>query len=231
MAELYYFPLMAKGLGPTLTMEFSGLSWKGAMDLGFDPSGWPTMKESGATPFGQLPLLVIDGLRISQTTAVINYIARKAPALEGSSAAEYATSQMLMAEAEDIYNALQKSVPTKFVKLGQKGKGDVAAHEEFWASTIPSHLGKLEALLGGAETVASMARGQWQPKDDPTAGELHLFSMLHQMVVVRPNVLDATPKLKGFYESILNKPNTQKVLSGASSFGPLAPYFVKVELE
>ena len=37
--ELRYFPVMAKGLGPTLVAEHSGQSWKGNKDLGFIARG------------------------------------------------------------------------------------------------------------------------------------------------------------------------------------------------
>ena len=33
---LIYFPLMAKGLGPVLVAEFSGLSWQGPAAVQFD---------------------------------------------------------------------------------------------------------------------------------------------------------------------------------------------------
>eukprot|EP00438_Fugacium_kawagutii_P026418 Skav225683 [mRNA] locus=scaffold243:31919:37874:- [translate_table: standard] len=73
--KLYYFPLMAKGLGPAL--------------------------ESGKCAFGQLPLLeVSSSLRISQCVAIVNYIG-KISGTEGTSLEEFAVSQALLAEGED----------------------------------------------------------------------------------------------------------------------------------
>ena len=66
--EFRYFTVMAKGLGPVLALQFSGLEWKGNKDTGFDASKhWGELKKSGKCPFGQLPLLETEeGLAFSQ---------------------------------------------------------------------------------------------------------------------------------------------------------------------
>ena len=56
--EIRYFPLLAKGLGPALVAEHSGLPWSGSETLGFSiERDWATLKPR--TPFGQLPLLTV----------------------------------------------------------------------------------------------------------------------------------------------------------------------------
>lgn len=42
--RLYYFPLLAKGLGPAIVAEMSGLPWQGPKDLGFTRDDWPKLK-------------------------------------------------------------------------------------------------------------------------------------------------------------------------------------------
>ena len=59
---------------------------------------------------------------IAQTVAITNYIAKKAGSvLEGKSRKDFAMSQMLISEGEDIYNLAQKQCPTLFVSLEKKG--------------------------------------------------------------------------------------------------------------
>ena len=56
--QLVYFPVMRKGLGPALCMHLSGLPWDGPGSMGRNMLGeWAAVKESGVSPFGQMPLL------------------------------------------------------------------------------------------------------------------------------------------------------------------------------
>ena len=212
--KLTYFSVMAKGLGPAICCELSGLDWDGPKTSGFNAdTDWAALKPT--TPFGQLPLLEVDGLRIAQCVAIVNYIGKKA-GTDGHGRAEFATSQMLLAEAEDIYAGLQKFCATAFVPLEKKCTPQEAA--AWWDGKIglPSHLEKLEALLGDSGAFTSTGT---------TVGEAYLFSMLHQMVLVKEDVLDATAGLKKFHTDMAARPEVAKVLSGESAFGPWQQYF------
>ena len=108
--ELTYFPVMARGLGLALVAEHSGVSWKGTKDLGFSFEEWVKLKPT--CPFGQLPICKVDDKIISQTSAILNVFARKGGTeREGH---EFAMSQMLMAEAQDLYAYLDACVPSMF---------------------------------------------------------------------------------------------------------------------
>lgn len=219
--ELYYFPLYAKGLGPALVLEYSGLPYKGPKALGLNMmQHWKEMKAAGASPTGQLPLLIADGVHISQTTAILNYVGRIS-ATEGRGT-DFAVSQMLLAAGEDLYALMQKFVPTKFAKLQEgegtlgSGKGNRAQHDEFWADTVPKEMQKLETMLNGKDAFTKTGR---------SVGELYLFAVLHQMVLVRPQMLESVPQLSGFYKRLLAEPKTQRVLEGESPFGTMGQYF------
>lgn len=215
--ELIYFPVMAKGLGPTLVAEWSGLQWVGNKDLGFVARGGPPglnfADVKPKTPFGQLPLLTTAaGEMVAQTTAIINYIGMLA-GTEGSGV-EYAISQMLIAEAEDIYALLMRAVPTIVAPLNQGIKGDKANYELFWNEKLPPHIANLERLC---------AKGRGF---DATPGALYLFSIVHQLCLVVPAVLAGSPALSAWYAKTLNDPRTAKVLAGESSMGAFKQYFI-----
>jgi len=214
---LTYFPLMAKGLGCSLVAEFSGLNWNGPKSTGWKMSDWGAMKKGGVSPFGQLPLLndlADGGAAIGQTTAINNYIGRLAgPSLEGRGR-DWATSQMLIAEAEDIYSAAQKALPTRFVKMA-----DQAAYDKFWSETLLQHLSLCEKLCVGAGGFTATGM---------TVGELSLFSYVHQLTLVNPAILsDKFPKMKQWYGKVAADARTVKVLGGKSNFGPIGQYFMK----
>lgn len=59
-----------------------------------------------------------------------------------------------------------------------------------------------------------------------TVGELYLFSMLHQMVLVgADSAMGSFPKLQAFYNGVEAHPVTQKVLAGKSNMGVFRQYF------
>jgi hypothetical protein len=163
------------------------------------------------------------GIRVSQTTAIINCIARKAGTkLEGTPGDQFAVSQMLIAQSEDMYSGMQKVVATKFVP--QSKKGGMEAFDHFWANVIPAQFQKLETLLGGGSDAPNAGKGMWKPAE--TAGELYMFATLHQMVLVNPKCLDATPRVSKFYQGLLGDARVKRVLSGASPFGEIGQYFM-----
>mmetsp|Transcript_22515 Transcript_22515/g.53099 ORF Transcript_22515/g.53099 Transcript_22515/m.53099 type:complete len:236 (-) Transcript_22515:34-741(-) len=223
--KLYYFPVMAKGLGPALVCELSGLSWLGPKDLGFTRDDWPKLKESGKCAFGQLPLLEVGSTCISQSIAIVNYIGKLA-GTEGATPEDFAMSQTLLAEGEDLYAAMQKFQPTRSVKLGEYGrdgitlKGNALAHGKFWEEWVPDQLQKLETLLKG--------KSQFTAKGE-TVGELYLWAMLHQMKLCKSELFSATPKLGEFYARIAGLAGVKKVVSGASTYGEWEQYFVNPE--
>ena len=133
--DFKYFKLMAKGLGPLLALEVGGCDFTGNyIDLGQDRVQWKALKPS--TPFGQLPILKDGDMTIAQTTAILSYIGRKSNT-EGSTDEEFAMSQMLMAEAEDIYAAAQKLVPTIFVAIDAESKEGLEGFNR-WETEVSS---------------------------------------------------------------------------------------------
>jgi glutathione S-transferase len=213
LGTLTYFPLLAKGLAPALCAEFSGLAWKGNLDTGFDSPKWSELKASGKPPFGQLPILETEGSVIGQSTAICNYIGHVA-GTAGKDANEFAMSQMLLAEGEDLYNLMQKYQPTTFVK--EKSEDNA----KFWAEVVPAEANKLEKLLSSTSCDGFTSSGT-------TIGELYLFAMIHQMVLCSSDCLKDTPSLQKFYNATKDLPGVQKVLKGESSMGKLAQYFIQ----
>lgn len=216
--ELRYFPVMAKGLGPTLVAEWSGNSWVGNKDLGFIARGGPPGNNfddlKAKLPFGQLPLLTTsDGAMVAQTTAIVNYIGMVS-GTEGTGL-DFAVSQMLIAEAEDIYALLMRNVPTIVAPLNEGIKGDKAAYDLFWSTKLPPHLANLEKLCAAGTGF------------DSTPGMLYLFSVVHQLCLVVPAVLAGKAALSAWYKKTLNDPRTAKVLAGESSMGPFKQYFIE----
>jgi len=226
---LCYFDLLAKGLPVAMVAAHSGLEWAGKDRETFD---WKSVKATSA-PFEQMPLLFVPDLGgrvVAQSTAISSVIARMAGperAYDGGADDEdFAVSAMLLAEAEDLYTNLQKGQATKYVALGEGGKTQ-QLHDELWAESgkiaRAKHFRCLERMAKPADAVgpARFTSG------GATCGEMYLWGMLRQIALLKPDVFAPFPKLRAFYERILEHPRTKEVLDGTSPMGAMAEYFVK----
>jgi glutathione S-transferase len=229
--KLYYFPVMRKGLAPTLVIEFAGLKWDGAGSLGINLlQDWPKYKPT--SPFGQIPLLIYNEKKkekyISQSTAVVNYIARKAGlAFEGKDF-DYGVSQMLIAEGEDLHSLLAKYVPTIKAKLGEDGKSsDIKVYKNFWKSILSEHLFKLEKLLIQGRNKKSFRQICGTKKYPWLIGEIYLFAFIHQLMLVNKLCLKKYPNLHYWYTNLLSQSIVQHALNGKSPHGIFKQYFIK----
>lgn len=223
LGELMYFPLWAKGLQLALCAEASGLSWEGTTPQA--QGGWPVVKATGITPFGQLPILKTPGgMILGQSAAIANYIAKKG-GIDGASDEEFALGQMLIAEGEDIYTLCQKHELARWKK--PEVRSSMAEERKvLFAETIPLHLSHLEKLCVVPKGFTSSGS---------TAGELYLWGMLMQAMHCSETgadaLLDKTPKLKAWYEATAAHPAVTKVLAGKSAMGDVfnkeqGPYFL-----
>ncbi|XP_071954238.1 glutathione S-transferase 1-like [Antedon mediterranea] len=94
--KLYYFA--ARGVGETSRLLFAAAE-KEYEDFRIVPPQWPTLKPK--MPFGQLPVLEVDGEQIPQSRAVENYLAREF-GLYGSNKQEKATIDVVCEVAREL---------------------------------------------------------------------------------------------------------------------------------
>lgn len=136
-------------------------------------------------PFGQLPYLEHGDVKIAQSLAILRYVARKT-GLTGNTDVEAAKSEMLIEEANDIYNTLAKA---------QYSADKVAAFNGAFAADGPvqKQLGYLEKLVNGPYFNST-----------PLAGDIAIAAVLDLLVHLEPTVLETHPKLKAFYDELIN---------------------------
>ena len=94
--KLTYFPLRARGELPRALLDMGGVHWEDDV-ITFEQ--WPSVKP--ATPYGQLPVLRWDGLEISQSLGICQYIAKKT-GLAGNNPEQAAIADMIMFTNNDI---------------------------------------------------------------------------------------------------------------------------------
>lgn len=203
---LYCWGSKARGFLPSLVAEAGGLNYtwnKLDGDLKF-------AELKSHTPFGQAPFLVHGGIRIGQSGAITRYLARIG-GLQGSTDADYAMSEMLLSEYEDIYNM--------FVKAKYSDpKDQVAAWSECLETKLPKQLTYLEALLKDGNPYFT-TRG-------PCVGDLAIFCGLNVALDCNPRILQLFPKLQRFYGAVCQIQKLQAYFAQ-----PMPLYFERVTAE
>eukprot|EP00695_Tsukubamonas_globosa_P002233 TRINITY_DN3340_c0_g1_i1.p2 TRINITY_DN3340_c0_g1~~TRINITY_DN3340_c0_g1_i1.p2 ORF type:complete len:229 (-),score=128.73 TRINITY_DN3340_c0_g1_i1:157-771(-) len=99
----------------------------------------PEIKASGNLPFGQLPVLVVDGVYIAQSIAIARYIAKR-NGLAGDNDLEAALCDMIVDGVNDL---LADALKVMFAPADQKE----AAAAKFTTEQLPKHLGNLQNIL------------------------------------------------------------------------------------
>jgi hypothetical protein len=224
--QLTYFPLWAKGPASALALSHSGLEWRGRF-----PDDWAALKPT--TPWSKLPLLEVPGdppLAIAHELAILSWIGRAVPKMGGATDIEWAASQQIMCECEDIYAKLTKFQPT----TRQPVKCSAAELEALWSSsdhTVHNREQGLNVNLALLESFAQRAPSGSAGKltrFGATTGECKLFSTLHALVMIEADVLYAYPQLDAFYNRFGALSPTRSVVdSGGQMPGSFDQYFVR----
>ena len=102
-------------------------------------NAWPSEKPNA--PFGQLPLLYHDGVRIAQSGAIARYCAKMAKLWPANDWKAEVLCDMVMEQCNDIFGLFARA----------KYAGDQVAQADAWDKVrnekMPKHLGDLESLL------------------------------------------------------------------------------------
>ena len=159
-----------------------------------------------ALPFGQVPFMEDGDVKIAQSNAIFRYLARKA-GLQGDNDAEFALSEMLIEEANDLFSMLAKA---QYPADGNKN----AAYDALFAAGGPyrTHCAFLEKLLPGGDSPFFKAG------EKRLAGGIALAASLDIALTVDASLLDGTPKLKAFYDAMMATPAFGNGLRDTSAY-------------
>uniref|UniRef100_H2ZLT1 glutathione transferase n=1 Tax=Ciona savignyi TaxID=51511 RepID=H2ZLT1_CIOSA len=186
--KLYYFPLKGRAEVIRLLFAQAGVELE---DIRINFEEWPARKHE--MPFGQMPVLEVDGKKICQSAAIGRYVAREFN-LGGKDSFSAAKSDEFSDAVMDIMMKLpwtEKDEEKKKVLMA------TALNE-----TIPPMLATLEGLLEG-----DFYAGEF------TVGDIVLASSADHLLSLKPDILDPTPKLKALKERVFAMPNIAKYLA------------------
>ena len=162
---------------------------------------WPAPK--GTAPFGQLPLLKDGGLTLSQSFALVRYLARKG-GVQGDDLASYGISEMITEEAADLFGALAKS---------KYAADPIDAYTKFYDETLTTQLGYLANLL----------HGPFFGGEKALQGDAALFAVFYLISRNNADLFKATlakaPKVEAWYHAFAALPSIQAALKIADAKG------------
>ena len=136
---LVYFPVRARGETPRMIMAYGDIHFTDTNCRQFFGCSFLTAKISGKLPFGQLPFLAVDDTLISQSGAIIRYLASlvSKPDFIPKDPVKAALADSLNDTAADLAKIMTIA---NTVTEGQK--------EEFFSKTLPAKLPALVKILG-----------------------------------------------------------------------------------
>jgi len=189
---LEYFALRGLGELPRLILEASGLPYDCVFH--YLEGDW---KPRAA--FGQLPVLHDGDLTISQSRAIVRYLARKA-CIDGATEAEKAQVDMWCEFHRDLND--KKS----------------AVHNMAEHADAP----KLKQMLDAAERQLADGDGTHFVSRSLTVADVLMFSTLHQAEETKPGVLGPWPRLSAFVAAFAAQPAVAAYLASDARV-PLTP--------
>lgn len=166
-------------------------------DVRYEQDEWKAAKEKLNTPFGQLPVLSIDGQLYGQSAAICRYLAEKF-GLAGKTDLDKLRADMIVHCMEDVAQSMFKAAfeadATKKETLIKKLKDE----------DLNNYFTNLEKLLKQNKGGESYFVG-----DALTWADLVFAHYVEFVAIVgleAPTFLTAYPKLKGVYEKVTKHP-------------------------
>ena len=201
---LIYFSSRGRGEVIRLSLVEAGVEWKEDNFTGTE--GFAAMKASGRLPFLAVPVWEEDGLRLAQSGAIANHIAR-AHGLYGKSAREQALVDQAIGAVDDARAEIRK------LAMGDPAKRP-EIRAELLATALPRWFGMLEKLLASNQDGKGFLVG-----DAISIADLHLFYLLELASDngFGPALADC-PRLRAFLERIAARPKIAAYLASSRRF-------------
>jgi glutathione S-transferase len=204
LPRLIYFPSRGRAEVIRLVAAEAGVAFDEENFKG--PEEFAALKASGRLPFLAVPVWEEDGLRLAQSAAIANHIAR-AHGLTGKSPREQALIDQAMGALEDVRAEIRK------LAFGDASKRP-EIRAELLTTTLPRWFGLLEKLLASNDDGKGFLVG-----DAISVADLALYYLLE---MATDNgfgpALAACPKLRGFIERIATRPKIAVYLKSSRRF-------------
>ncbi|XP_045775002.1 uncharacterized protein LOC123873935 [Maniola jurtina] len=203
---VYYFPLKALGEGIRLLLAYGGEEFE---DRRVTKEEWPAIKPT--MPFGQMPVLEVDGKKYAQSLAIVRYLGRK-HGLGGKNIEEdFEIDQNI-----EFWNDIR--IKAASVSYEQDEKVKAAKQADLEKNFYPVALKKLDDII--AKNNGHMALGKLTWADFLFAGMYDCLKKLLQM----PDLDEKYPRFKKLEQTVYTIPKVKAYADKA----PKCDYYRKM---
>jgi len=187
--KLIYFDGRGKGEISRLIMAEGNIQYE---DNRISFQSWNALR--ALMPFGQLPVLEINGYQLAQSNAIEHYLATLS-GLNGTNALEQAQIDMIVEGVKDA---------TKNFYTAQFSNDEILKKEQlsnYFKEECGRWAAKFEKLLGGNSYFIG---------DRLTLADIYVFATYSDVLERNNDCLDKTPFLKAVIERVGSRPNIKK---------------------
>lgn len=201
--KLTYYNVRARGEPTRLAFAYAGVEYDDVR-IPFDPKGeeWLALKHSGRCPFGQLPILEVEGVTLCQSMAILRFVAKR-HGLMPSNDLQQAKADMF---AEGVYDLENEIVRAMFPADPTQQK---ALMEKFNRESLPRQTKYFEKIL------------EQNPKDEVycvgnklSFADICFFSFYNSYIAKGqldpPVVLKDCPRLAALYKKVRDEPKIKE---------------------
>ncbi|XP_038222286.1 glutathione S-transferase 2-like isoform X1 [Zerene cesonia] len=194
---VYYFQLKAMGESTRLLLAYGGQKFD---DRRVAKEEWLDLKPN--TPFGQLPVLEINGKRHGQSIAIARYLGRKY-GLAGDNIEE----AFEIDQNVDFYGDIRLKAANVFHETDPELKKK--KHEELLNNYYPQALNRLHDIV--TKNNGHIALGKLTWGDFVIAGMYDCFKVILQM----PDFDEKYPNILKLYRNVVNLPRVKEYCDAA----------------
>lgn len=194
--EMLYFGIKGRAEPSRLALTAGGVEFT---DKTIEFSEWPALKSSGKLPFGQLPMLTVDGVEYTQSEAMLRYC--------GKLAGLYPRDDDTLALAiDEALGAIGDVTAAIFSYKGKDKDEAKAAREDFVNTTGPKLLTGLEKVVSSKAKTDS-----WLCGSALSVADLQLFCVINNVKFghvdhVSHDFFDAYPRLMASFNAVAAVP-------------------------
>ncbi|CAJ0567973.1 unnamed protein product, partial [Mesorhabditis spiculigera] len=193
--KLYYFD--GRGTGEAIRQVFK-LAGEDFEDVRFSMDEWP--KHKADMPFGQIPVLEVDGMMIPQSAAIGRYVAKKF-GLAGKTPTDQAWVDACVDQFKDHYTEINKWY---YTALGFANHGD---KESLYKSVYEPARDKFYDFL--QKRLKKNGSG-FLVGNSATWADLLIADHMHTILQLKPDTLQRFPEMLAFKKRVEELPQIKK---------------------